>query len=139
MKAQKLEAKGAAAGLAMDLTEARSLLQVESDELDVLKVAHGVIYDDLQVVQAEGTSSLVARAVDITARVHQLEKKALRSGITQAFAVARSHYDDNINFEAMSLSFAPGYEPSELDDIEAMVTPFAETLVKGPCLVLVIE
>ena len=28
----------------------------------------------------------------------------------------------------MSLSFAPSYEPTELDDIEATVTPFAETL-----------
>ena len=28
----------------------------------------------------------------------------------------------------MSLGFTPDYEPSELDDIEAMVTPFVETL-----------
>ena len=62
------------------------------------------------------------------ARVRQLEKEALRSGITQAFVVACSHYDDNIDFEAVSLGFAPGYEPSELDDIEAMVTPFTKTL-----------
>ena len=87
-KAQKLEAEGAAAGLAMDLVEVRSLLQVESDELDVLKVALGIVCDNLQVVQAEGTSSLVAHAVDITARVRQLEKEDLRSGITQAFAIA---------------------------------------------------
>ena len=80
------------------------------------------------MVQAEGTSSLVAHAVDITARVRQLEKEALRSGITQTFVVARSHYDDNINFEAMSFGFVPGYEPSDLDAIEATVTPFAETL-----------
>ena len=79
-------------------------------------------------MQAEGTSSLAAHAIDIIARVHQLEKEALRSGITQAFTIACLHYDDNINFEAMSLSFVPGYEPSELDDIEATVTPFAETL-----------
>jgi len=36
----------------MDLAEARSLLQVESDELDLLKVTLGVVCDDLQVVQA---------------------------------------------------------------------------------------
>ena len=66
-KAQKLEAEGATAELATDLAEARSLLQAESDELDVLKVALGVVYDDLQVVQAEGTSSLAAHAVDIMA------------------------------------------------------------------------
>jgi len=31
----------------MDLPETRSLLQAESDELDILKVALGVVYDDL--------------------------------------------------------------------------------------------
>ena len=71
---------------------------------------------------------LVAHAIGITVRVRQLEKEALRSGITQAFVIARSHYDDNMDFEVMSLGFVPGYEPSELDDIEAMVTPFAKTL-----------
>ena len=80
------------------------------------------------MVQAEGTSSLAARVADITAQVCQLEKEALRTGITQTFAIARSHYDDNIDFEAMSLGFAPGYEPSDLDAVEATVTPFAETL-----------
>ena len=70
----------------------------------------------------------MARAVDIVVRVCQLEKEALRSGIIQAFTIARSHYDDHIDFEAMSLGFMPGYEPSNLDDIEATVTPFAETL-----------
>ena len=45
----------------------------------------------------------MARASNITARVCQLEKEALRSGITQTFVVARSHYDDSIDFEAMSL------------------------------------
>ena len=80
------------------------------------------------MVQAEGTSSLVTCAVDISTWVRQLEKEALRLGITQAFAIARSHYDDNINLEAMSHGFAPSYEPSELDEIEAMVTPHVETL-----------
>ena len=91
----------------------------------------GGVYDDLQVVQAEGTSSLMAYAAGITARVCQQEKEALRSRITQTFTVARSHYDDNIDFKAMSLGFAPGYENSYLDAIEATVTPFAETLVSG--------
>ena len=80
------------------------------------------------MVQAEGTSSLTAHAVDITAWVHQLEKEALHSGITQAFTIVHSHYDESIDLEAMSLSFTPGYEASELDEIEAAVTPLAETL-----------
>ena len=71
---------------------------------------------------------LVARVIDIMAWVHQLEKEALRLGITQAFAIARSHYDESIDLEAMSLGFAPSYEASELDEIEAAVTPLVETL-----------
>ena len=61
------------------------------------------------------TGSLTARAVDITARVRQLEENAFHAGITQAFAVAHSHYDQEVNLEAMSLGFVPGYENSELD------------------------
>ena len=60
--------------------------------------------------------------------MRQLEKESLRLGITQTFTVTRSHYDDNIDFEAMSLGFTPDYEPFDLDAIEATVTPFAETL-----------
>ena len=61
-------------------------------------------------------------------RVCQLEKEALRSGIIQAFTIAHSHYDESIDLEATSLGFAPGYEASELDEIEVAVTPLAETL-----------
>ena len=95
-----------------------------------MKVGLSVVCDDLQVVQAGETSSLMDRAVDIIARVHQLEKEAVRLGITQAFTIARSHYDESIDLEAMSLSFTPGYEASELDEIEAAVTPLAESLAR---------
>ena len=74
------------------------------------------------------TSSLAACAVDITARVHQLKREALRSGITQAFAIARSHYTDSIDLETMSLLFALGYEASELDEIEKAVAPIVWNL-----------
>ena len=77
----------------------------------------------------EGTSSLVACAVDIMARVRQLEREALRSEITQAFAIARSNYTDSIDLETMSLGFAPGYEASELDEIEMAVAPLTWNLV----------
>lgn len=60
--------------------------------------------------------------------MRQLEKEALHSGITQAFAITRSHYNESIDLEAMNLGFAPGYEASELDEIEAAVTPLAATL-----------
>ena len=74
------------------------------------------------------TSSLAARAMAITAWVGQLEEDAFHTGITQAFTVARSHYDQEINLEVMSLGFAPGYKNSELDEIEKAVTPVAWNL-----------
>ena len=70
----------------------------------------------------------MARVIDITTLVRQLEKEALCSGITQAFAIARSHYDESIDLEVMSLGFSPSYEASELDEIEVAVAPLAETL-----------
>ena len=72
----------------------------------------------------------MARAVDIIAWVRQLEKEAFRLGIIQAFTIARPHYDVNINLRAMSLGFTPGYELSELDEIEVVVTPLAESLAR---------
>ena len=90
-----------------------------------------MVFDDLGVARLEETGSLVARAIDITARVRQLEENAFHAEITQTFAVARSHYDQEINLEAMSLGFAPGYETSELDEIEKAVTPIARNLANS--------
>ena len=63
----------------MDLAKGRRNLQAESDELGILSAALRVVCDDLEVVRSEGTSSLVARAIEIMARVHQLEGNALRT------------------------------------------------------------
>ena len=82
-----------------------------------------MVYDDLEVVQSEGTISLVARAIEIMAQVRQLERNALCAGVNQSFMIARSHYGDSINLEAMSHGFAPGYEVHELEEMEAAVAP----------------
>ena len=87
-----------------------------------------MVFDDLQVARPKGTSSLVAYAVDITALERQLEEDTFHAKITQAFAVARSHYAETFDLETMSLGFAPGYEASELDEIETAVTPTALNL-----------
>ena len=68
-------------------------------------------------------------AAGFTVRVGQLEEDAFHAGITQAFTVARSHYDQEINLEVMSLGFMPSYETFELDEIEKVVTPIAQNLV----------
>ena len=39
---------------------------MESDELGILSTALRVVYDDLEVVWSEGTSSLMACAINIT-------------------------------------------------------------------------
>ena len=71
----------------------------------------------------EGTSSLAAYAVEITARVRQLERNALHVRVNQTFTIARSHYGANIDLEAMSHRYAPGYEVHELEEIETTVAP----------------
>ena len=63
------------------------------------------------------------------ARVRQLERNALRTGVSQAFEIAHSHYTDNIDLETMSLGFAPGYESHEMDEIETVVAPLSWDLV----------
>ena len=101
---------------------------MESDELGVLRAALGVVCDDLEVVRSEGTSSLAAHAVEIMARVRQLERDALHTRVHQSFMIARSHYRDSIDLETMSLGFAPGYTDAELDEIEAAVAPLSRDL-----------
>ena len=66
----------------MDLAEVRRNLQEESDELSILSATLGVVYDDLEVVRSEGTSSLVAHAVEIMVQVRQLKRNALCIGST---------------------------------------------------------
>jgi len=48
--------------------------------------------------------------------------------ITQAFAIARSHYMDSIDLETMSLGVTLGYEASELDEKETAVAPLVQNL-----------
>ena len=84
-----------------------------------------MVYNDLQVVRSEETSSLVACAIEIMAWVRQLERNALRARVNQSFMIARSHYGDNINLEAMSHGYAPSYEVHELEEMETAVAPLS--------------
>ena len=70
----------------------RGNLQAESDKLGTLSVALRVDCNDLEVVQSEGTILLAARVVN------------------QSFMIARSHYGDCINLEAMSHGYAPAIQ-----------------------------
>jgi hypothetical protein len=54
-------------GLEMELDDTKKNLQMENDEHGMLHAAIGVVCNDLEVAQVEGTSSLVARVVEIMA------------------------------------------------------------------------
>jgi len=84
-----------------------------------------VVCDDLEVVWLEGTSSFAAHAIEITARVRQLERNALRARVNQSFTIAHSHYGDNIDLEAMSHGYTPGYEVHKLEEMETVVAPLS--------------
>ena len=129
--ALRLDAEEASSGLRTDLAEARGLLQVESDEYDRLSSVVLAVCDGLQVAQEEGAGSLTTRAAGITTRVGQLEESAFHAGITQAFTVACSHYDREVNLEVMSLGFPPNYEDDKLDEIEKAVAPLAQDLANS--------
>ena len=43
--------------------------------------------------------------------------------------IARSHYGDSINLEAMSHGYTPGYEVHELEEMETVVAPLSQDLV----------
>jgi len=76
----------------------------------------------------EGTSSLVARAIEITARVCQLKRNALHAEVNHSFTISHSHYGDNINLEVMSHGFVPSYEAHELEEMEAVVASLSQDL-----------
>jgi len=101
---------------------------VESNEFSILSAALGVVCGDLEVVQSEGTSSLVAHAIEIIAWVRQLERNALHARVNQSFATTRSHYRDIINREMMSHDFMLGYEAHELEEMEMVVAPLLQDL-----------
>jgi len=96
---------------------------MESDELGILSATLEVVYDDLEVVQSEGTSSLVACAIEIMARVHQLRGMPFVLG-----SISPSRLLILIMgtaSETTSHGFTPGFEVHELEEMEAAVAPLS--------------
>ena len=85
--------------------------------------------DDLGMTSAQAVSSLAVHAVRITDRARGLARDALHFGVHSAFAIARSHYE-NIDLEAMSEGFTPGYIDVQMDKIKAKAAPPAQNLAK---------
>jgi len=70
----------------------RSQLQLESDDHNALRVAVGLVFDDLGVTPAMETSSLVVQVTQIPDRVRALAREAQYTGVHCAFTIACSHY-----------------------------------------------
>ena len=127
-KTRKADAKTAAAGLTTDLTRAEE--RVKTLEREAAGHANfclsvGLVCDELRVSPLPGTNTLLARVASVTGRVGELERDALRAGIQQSFAIARSHYEDNIALDMMSQGYAPVYEEDDLVVMEAAMAPLA--------------
>jgi hypothetical protein len=87
-------------GLEKELSEVKGSLQKESDEHDDLRVAVGLVCDDLEVIPLEETSSLAVHSLRIMDRAQEIARRAVRFGVQHAFTITHSHYE-NINLGAM--------------------------------------
>jgi hypothetical protein len=56
-----------------------------------------------------------------------MAKPALQLSMQRLFVIVRSHYE-NIDLQAMSQGFVPGYDDVELDQIEEELAPLAQVL-----------
>jgi hypothetical protein len=104
------------------LSEANATLHKESSEHNTLRTAVGLVLNDFEVPSEPGTSSLAVQVANVTDRARGMAKRALHLGVQRSFAIARSHYK-NIDLQAMSQGFTPGYDDTELVQIEEEVAP----------------
>lgn len=81
--------------------EMKAELGVERSDHDALRMAVGVVCDDLGMSQSEGVSSLAVRAFEIGDRARELTQTALHFGVNYTFMAARSHYEE-IDMVALS-------------------------------------
>lgn len=113
--------------LVKELAKVKENLQKESDEHGILHATVRVVCDELEVVQAQESSSFTIHVTRITDQVGALVREAVLFGVHQAFAVTRSHYE-NINLEAMGEGFAAGYTDPQFDAIEKTAKSPARSL-----------
>lgn len=54
-----------------------------------------------------------------------LERNAFRVGVNRSFVIARSHYEDGINLDLLSLGYDLGWSENELVTLETVVKPLS--------------
>jgi hypothetical protein len=113
--------------LEKELGEMKTTLLKESDEHDTLWISVKLVLNDFEMTPKAGMRSLAVQVVNVTDRACGMAKRALHLSMQRSFAIAHSHYE-NIDLQAMSQGFAPGYDDAKLDQIEEEVAP----LCAGP-------
>jgi hypothetical protein len=107
----------------------KEALQREVMAHDNERLTANLVCHDLGVPQPPEMSSLAAHITLISDHVRELERRTLQAGIHRSFAIARSHYVETINLEAMSHGYALGYKVDELEKIEDDVASLSQDLM----------
>jgi hypothetical protein len=94
-------------------------------------LATNLVCHNLGVSQPPKMSSFVACVTLISNHVRELKRNAFHAGINRTFAIARSHYAESINLEAMSQGYTPGYEDEELEKMEDDVALLLQDLANS--------
>ena len=77
-------------GLEKELDEVKASLLKESDEHVSLRVAVQLVFDDLELVPEQETSSYAVCAIRITDRACEIVRDALRFGVHRSFVITCS-------------------------------------------------
>ena len=122
----------------LEMKEALELQVIGSDNL---RLAVGLVLDDLGVGAAAAAGQLIsqlfegvdglkqeAQAVRQEVEVtHQAARDAVYTRVHHAFAIVHSHYV-NIDLEELSKGYPGDYANAELDAFEEETAPFARSL-----------
>ena len=125
----------------MKLLKLKEALELQVVGSDNLRLAVGLVLDDLGVEAAAAPGQLVSQLLEGVdgmkqeARAARQEVEVARqaardtvyTGVHHAFAVARSHYV-NIDLEELSKGYPGDYADAELDAFEEETAPFTRNL-----------
>lgn len=113
----------------VELEGTKTELEVERSDHDDLRVAVGVVCDDLGMSQTEGVSSLAVWALGIRDRVRELAQTMLHFGVNYTLVAARSHYEQ-IDMAALSEGITEDCPNEAMDEAEWEVAPLSAALAR---------
>ena len=106
------------AGREAELIALRKAVSEKDAQLAALGSVAARVCDALGV-PSPSQGGLAERVAGVVPMVAQLETSAFRSGVTTAFAVGRSHFDDSFDLNTLQHGFAPDYTTEEMVELVA--------------------